>query len=257
MSLTPRHSPQVCTHERGVGTTVCLHCRKEARLAAHDRRRRLMLRGAAGAIVVATGLAATALGATAIRDRKNLPKHNSAVEMPATGDGRPATGLPGASDRQRVTREQRVDSAKAIAATTPAAAAAPSAPKVAAAKLAAPLPVVQMGISTISDGISAERTDSAVTLSFDTPLMRTRRSEKFEQFVRATLPTVYGKNVESALTAMPPGAFAKQGDLLTELPTRGVRIPVDSAWEIRVFPETRKGVEGPLVVRYRASAVAR
>ena len=208
-----------------------------------------MLRGAAGAIVVATGLAATALGATAIRDRKNLPKHNSAVEMPATGDGRPATGLPGASDRQRVTGEQRVDSAKALAATTPAAAAA--------AKLAAPLPVVQMGISTISDGISAERTDSAVTLSFDTPLMRTRRSEKFEQFVRATLPTVYGKNVESALTAMPPGAFAKQGDLLTELPTRGVSIPVDSAWEIRVFPETRKGVEGPLVVRYRASAVAR
>lgn len=241
MQLTPRHSPQVCTHERGVGTTVCLHCRKEARLAAHDRRRRLMLRGAAGAIVVATGLAATALGATAIRDKRNLAKHVDAAkasELPATGNGGQAVA------------ERRVDSAKVIAA-------APAVPPVVAAKPAAPAPIVQMGSSTIADGISAERTDSAVTLSFDTPMTRTRRPEKFEQFVRTTLPNIYGKKVDSALTAMPAGALAKQGDLLTELPTRGMRIPVDSAWEIRVFPETRKGLEGPLVVRYRASAVAR
>jgi hypothetical protein len=96
-----------------------------------------------------------------------------------------------------------------------------------------------------------------VTLTFDTPKARTRRPEKFEQFVRMTLPSIYGKKVDSALATIPSGSLAHQGDLLTELPSRGMRIPVDSAWEIRVFPETRKGVEGPLVVRYRALAVAR
>jgi hypothetical protein len=119
------------------------------------------------------------------------------------------------------------------------------------------MPVIQMGRSTLADGTGAERTDSVVTLSFDTPMTRTRRAEKFEQFVRMTLPGIYGKKIDSVLTGIPTGSLANQGDLLTELPTRGIRIPVDSAWEIRVFPETRKGLEGPLVVRYRASAVAR
>jgi len=244
VSLTPRHSPQVCTHERGVGTTVCLHCRKEARLVAKDRRRRLMLRGAAGAIVVATGLAATALGATAIRTAKRAdsaqPKNPVKVALDST--------------------RAPIDSA----ARTPTSAAAGSvtaippvttAPVV--AKATAPVPTIPMGNSSLDGGISAERTDTAVTISFDMPMTRTRRAEKFEQLVRATLPNIYGRTIDSVLTAIPAGALAKQGDLLTELPSRGLRIPVDDAWEIRVFPETRKGVEGPLVVRYRAAAVAR
>ena len=246
MQLTPRHSPQICTHERGVGTTVCLHCRKEARAAAKDRRRRLMLRGAAGAIVVATGLAATALGATALRDR-------------TSGKGTPASAAKTAPEPTTAT----MDSAHSVTdapspvsvqgpAVAPVAATTPSVPR-----QSPPAPIIQMGPSALAGGISAERTDTAVTLSFDQPMARTRRPEKFEQFVRATLPSIYGKKVDSALTAMPAGALAKQGDLITELPTRGMRIPVDSAWEIRVFPETRKGVEGPLVIRYRALAVAR
>ena len=245
MPLTPRHSPQVCTHERGVGTTVCLHCRKEARIAAKDRRQRLMLRGAAGAIVVAIGLTATALSATAIRDKKAAKRSDSPRSTPST-------------EPVRVSK----DSAHVVADTATRTPAPQTAAPVAiaepvATKPAAPAPVIQMGSSSIPGGISAERTDTAVTISFDTPMTRTRRSDKFEQFVRATLPTVYGKKVDSVLTAMPTGTLAKQGDLLTELPSRGMRIPVDSAWEIRVFPETRQGKDGPLVVRYRASAVAR
>jgi hypothetical protein len=223
---------------------VCLHCRKEARIAAKDRRQRLMLRGAAGAIVVATGLAATALGATAIRDKNTAQR---SVSPQSTASTEPV----------RVPK----DSAHA----TPDSATRTPAPQVAAqvvaepvvTKPAAPAPVIQMGSSSIQGGISAERTDTAVTLSFDTPMTRTRRSDKFEQFVRATLPAIYGKKVDSILTAMPAGTLAKQGDLLTELPSRGMRIPVDSAWEIRVFPETRQGKDGLLVIRYRASAVAR
>jgi hypothetical protein len=232
VKLTPRNSPQICTHERGVGTTVCLHCRKEARIVAGDRRRRLMLRGAAGAIVVATGVAASALGATALRDKKNAPKHPAAVTRTAP----PPTAAVVAP--QPVAPQQ--------AASQPVVATAP-----------APLPILQMGSSPLEGGISAERSDSVVTVSFDTPMTRTRRPEKFEQLVRATLPSIYGKKIDSVLTSMPVGSLATQGDLISELPSRGMLIPVDSAWEIRVVPETRKGVEGPLVVRYRASAVAR
>ena len=248
MQLTPRHSPQICTHERGVGTTVCLHCRKEARLAAKDRRQRLMLRGAAGTIIVATGLAVTALGANALRGRSAGKQSDPAAPKASSEPTRVASDPTHAAPDSAT----RAPSPSASVPIVPVAAAKP-----APAKPSAPAPVIQMGTSSLDGGINAERTDAAVTLSFDLPLVRTRRPEKFEQFVRATLPSIYGKRVDSALTALPTGALAKQGDLITELPSRGLRIPVDSAWEIRVFPETRPGVEGPLVIRYRASAVAR
>jgi len=245
VQLTPRHSPQICTHERGVGTTVCLHCRKEARTAAKERRRRLMLRGAAGAIVVATGLAATAFGATALRDRTSGKRGDTTASKPASEP----TGV--AADSAHVATDPATPPA------TPAAVASVAATKPAIAKPSAPAPIIQMGMSSLDGGVNAERTNAAVTLSFDLPMVRTRRPEKFEQFVRATLPSIYGKKIDSVLTTMPSGALAKQGNLLTELPSRGMRIAVDSAWEIRVFPELRQGVEGPLVIRYRTSAVAR
>ena len=243
MSHTPHHTSQVCTHERGVGTTICIHCRKASRIASRERRRRLMLRGAAGAIVVATGLAASALGATALRDRRAAARTTSAA--PTVQAPTATTPIPA-----------RPDSASTAAAvTTPAAVAAetPAAPKP-----SSPVsPILPVGNSTLADGVGAFRSDSGVTLSFDMPMTRTRRAEKFEQFVRATLPAIYGPKIDSALAKMPAGSLAHQGDLTSELPTRGVRIPVDSAWDVLVYPETRKGVDGPLVVRYRAVTTAR
>jgi len=109
----------------------------------------------------------------------------------------------------------------------------------------------------IADGVAAFRSDSGVTLSFDMPLVRTRRPEKFEQFVRSTLPAIYGPRIDSVLAKLPAGSLAQQGNLISELPSRGMRIPVDSAWDVRVYPETRKGLEGPLVIRYRAVTAAR
>jgi hypothetical protein len=61
--------------------------------------------------------------------------------------------------------------------------------------------------------------------------------------------------VRDVLTKIPDGGLSSQGDLLGELPTRGMRIPVGSEWMIRLFPETRAGQDGPLVVRYRVSVV--
>jgi hypothetical protein len=198
-----------------------------------------MLRGAAGAIVVATGLAATALGATAIRTARRTDSAQSKTPVKRVADS--ARGPIDSTARTPTSA-----AAGSLAATPPV-----------VAKASAPAPTIPMGNSSLDGGITAERTDTAVTISFDMPMTRTRRPDKFEQLVRATLPNIYGSKIDSALTSIPSGGLAKQGDLLTELPSRGMRIPVDSAWEIRVFPETRKGVEGPLVVRYRASAVAR
>ena len=76
--------------------------------------------------------------------------------------------------------------------------------------------------------------------------------EKFERFLRATLPRVYGPAIEPALAAVPFGGLTAQGALLSELPTRGIRVPVGQGWTLDVFPDTRPGQDGPLVIRYRS-----
>ena len=75
--------------------------------------------------------------------------------------------------------------------------------------------------------------------------------------MRSTLTAVYGPSIDSVLSKIPDGGIARQGDLVSELPTRGVRIPVNADWTIALFPETRPGHDGPLVVRYRVSVVAK
>lgn len=114
-------------------------------------------------------------------------------------------------------------------------------------------PVIPIGQSTLAAGVVAARTDSAVVVSFDAPMLRTRMPVKFESFVRSTLPAIYGPGVDTALARLADGGIARQGDLLTELPARGVHIPVRDGWMIALFPETRPGQDGPLVIRYRVS----
>ena len=100
----------------------------------------------------------------------------------------------------------------------------------------------------------AERAGDTVRVSFDLVLSRTRRPEKFEAIVRSTLPQVFGPPADSALRALPVGSVARAGDLLTMLPERGFDIPLPDGRAIAVWPETRAGRDGPLVVAYRAVA---
>ena len=109
-----------------------------------------------------------------------------------------------------------------------------------------------MGQSSLPDSVVAIRGDSEVVVSFDLMMIRTRRAQKFEQFVRSTLPQIYGRAATDALSKIPDGGLAAQGELLDELPKKGMRIP-GAGWTIRLFPETRPGQDGPLVVRYRVS----
>ena len=103
--------------------------------------------------------------------------------------------------------------------------------------------------------MTATRTDSTITVLFDNETMRTRRAEKFEWVVRSTLPAVFGRPADSLLAAVPQGGIAVQGNLLTELPARGIRFALAGGWTLALWPETRPGRDGPLVVRYRVSVV--
>ncbi len=139
----------------------------------------------------------------------------------------------------------------ALAAATVSA--APAAP---VATVVVPVaPVVPQGQTPLADSLLATRADSVVTVWFDRTMIRTRNPVKFERLVRSTLPALYGAVADSALKRIPEGAFAQQGDLINELPTRGLRIPLAPGWMFALFPITRPGHDGPLVTQYRVSVI--
>jgi hypothetical protein len=107
----------------------------------------------------------------------------------------------------------------------------------------------------LKDSVLAERAGDSVIVDFDVTMMRTRRRDKFERIMRETLPAVYGARVDSVLAAIPEGSLIGEGDLLTELPLRGIHLPLGTAYQLILWPETRPGRDGPLVVSYRARVV--
>jgi hypothetical protein len=216
------------------------------------RLKRLLLRGSAVGVVVATFIAAGVVGATAIRAKVDDGAANRAAKQtdsanPAQQSVAPPTAsVPTTASVGKQAAGSVVRSANA----------APIARNAAASRGTAPIgPVLPMGSSELPDGVTAMRGDSDVVVSFDLTMVRTRRPDKFEQFVRTTLPVIYGRGVRDLLARIPYGGLASQGDLVNELPRRGMRIPVTGEWTIRVLPETRPGQDGPLVVRYRVAVV--
>jgi hypothetical protein len=227
---------------------VCLRCRHDARIKAADQRNRFLLRASAVTIVTGTFVVAASLGATAIRAKGEARRNANAVAVEHAAATQPAT--------QPVTQvaTPAADSTATTAASTASAATGSEALARAGSTTlgGAPLtPIIAEGESPLLDSVTAFRADSAVTVSFDTRAMRTRNPEKFEQLVRRTLPAIYGHSVDSVLARLPDGGISRQGNLLLELPIRGVRLPLSAGWMIQLFPETRAGVGGPIVVRYR------
>ena len=139
--------------------------------------------------------------------------------------------------------------------TSPTSTGAPSAPATATASPAAMpaiVPRITEGRTELGDSVFAMRQGSIVTVHFDTPMGRTRRRDKFENMVRTTLPRIYGAAADSALTAIPVGALTGTSDLLAELPSAGIRIALANGATLSIWPRTRPGRDGPLVVAYRA-----
>ncbi len=232
-----------CPHELRPGTTVCLHCRWEARSATRRRRRRLFMKGSTGLALLSTLAVMGLVGRVAFEKRFSSPRLRVAtatVMADAGGDAAKAIAAPPTTAQQGV--------------TTPAAPA--PVPVTTTPVTPAPVrPLVPQGQSSLPDSLLATRADSVITVSFDRTMIRTRNPWKFERLVRSTLPALYGPLADSALARIPEGGLVRQGDLINELPTRGMRIPVAPGWTFTLFPITRPGQDGPLVTQYRVSVV--
>lgn len=222
VSLPPRSvapTPPDCPHELAPGVTVCLRCRQEARRASVSRQR---------GVVFGTG----ALLVVAIAAVVTLVVHRNGGERPLASrspDGA-ALALTAESGRE------------------PSATAGRSVPPRSSSERSLAVPP---GRTALGRTVFVERAGDSAVVSFDEILTRTRRSAKFESLLRRTLPTVYGSWMDSVLRAIPEGRLVPV-PLIPDVVTTGIRIETGSGLVV-VFPDTRPGQDGPLVVRYRTS----
>jgi len=236
-----------CPHEPRPGISVCLRCQHAERAVKRAKQRQAFARGGAAVlsmvVIAATGIA----GATAWRARAGS---NSAPSLLITADSI-ATTVPTGDDSTEAAGP--TPQLTAVSATVAAVPSSPALPPVSAAARQVTL-VVPVGRTALRDTMVADRAGDTVRVSFDLLLSRTRRPDKFEAIMRSTLPQVYGAIADSALRALPTGAVARAGDLIETLPERGFHIPLAGGRTIAVWPVTREGRDGPLVVAYRAVA---
>lgn len=99
----------------------------------------------------------------------------------------------------------------------------------------------------------ALRAGDTVTVHFDTPEARTRRPEKFEQIIRSTLPGVHGPAADSLLAAIATGALVGPNVLVTDQPTRAISLRAVDGRSLSLWPQTRPGRDGRLVIGYRVT----
>ena len=224
-----------CPHDVGPGIPVCLRCRKEKLVESRERRRRALYATAAVALGVATIGAAGAAGM--------LDSELRAAGLAIAQTARTAPDAPPPASDESVQPAPAVQVSSDTALVTPASVTTPPAVELAA--------TIGEGRTPLRGGIFAERRGEDVTVHFDTPLARTRRAEKFEGLLRETLPLIYGALVDTAIAAIPVGSLVPAQGLTTDLPTQGLYVPVPGGRTLRVWPETRPGEDGPLVVRYR------
>jgi hypothetical protein len=273
-SLASYDASWTCQHERRPHTTICLLCRRDERAAVLARRRRAVGRvGLIGLAVVffsAGGVAAVTamegrwpsapslgqwpaadgwfeLARARTRDViSNLTSRASAAPVPIYAS-------PIVSDSVALT-----DSLHVVPVTDSVLAALNEALRQAqdsAAGVGAPplKPIVAEGRTALRDGLVAVRRGDTVTVHFDTPLLRTRQPQKFEQLVRATLPSIYGAAVEAVLATVAAGDLIRGVDPTATTSTHGVYLPLAAGWSLALWPQTRPGRDGPLIVTYRTA----
>lgn len=256
--MPPLPSAPPCEHDLRPGTAVCLRCQHAERAAKRARQRQLLARGTVATMVVALVATVGIAAASVLRDRVSFGRSTAPSPRDVAGvtPADSARDLSPAADSAVAGAGRML--AVAVSAASPGEASrrepSPASPPTTPAAPAGISPIVPQGRTTLRDTLVAVRSGDTVRVSFDRELTRTRRPEKFEGIVRRTLPQIYGAVADSALQALPVGALARSGDLLAELPVRGLRIPVGGGQVVAVWPETRPGRDGPLVVAYRAVA---
>ena len=241
---------------------VCLHCLHADRVAARERRQRTTVRFIAWTlglsvlgIVGAAGANAITRHPEPIRPPRTAARHATPSAVVAARDSVPATApliaptiqLQGAP----ASTSPIVDSA-AHAAAAPVAVAQP-APAVDSAPPPAQRlgPIIPQGRTDLHDSLFAVRSGDTVVVNFDTGRARTRRVDKFELLVRQTLRSVYGAIADTVLATVPNGRLASAKELVTTLPSRGIHLRAAQGPRLGLWPQTRPGRDGPLVVAYR------
>jgi hypothetical protein len=241
---------------------VCLHCLHAERVAATERRQRILVRAAVGVIIFAVITAGANAGWRSFRDTKGTaaasstrrgskaaaPRQTITTAALTTPPETPIVtdSIASTSASQPLASTDRRDSAAALPLSVSAA--SDSAVRPASTS---PSTVLPPGRTELPDSLFAVRTGDTVVVHFDTSPARTRRADKFDRVVRQTLPAVYGPLADSALALVAEGKLANAADLLTELPTRGIHLQLPGGYRISLWPETRQGRDGPLVVAYR------
>ena len=174
---------------------------------------------------------------------------SSAPSVPAVADSATPTVLP--PSPASIGNAEAPRAPGPVEAVLPPAASAQAAPAPSTSVPAALQPVVAEGRTELQNGIYAVRRGDTVTVHFDTPEARTRRPEKFEQILRATLPAVHGPAAESLLGTVAAGGLIAPGETITEPPAAGISLRGRDGRALSVVPQTRPGRDGPLVVAYR------
>lgn len=238
-----------CDHELRPGITVCLRCQHAERAAKRAKQRQMMARGGAAVISLAVIAAVGITAVSSLRSRAASPQPEAAAStLDTPADSTPAPDSLEPAPVTSVARE--VSAAGVVAKPIPNA----PAPRPATTTTNGIPLVVPVGRTALRDTMVADRSGDTVRVIFDLLLSRTRRPDKFEAIVRSTLPQVFGSAADSALRALPYGSVARAGDLIETLPSSGFHIPLANGRAIAVWPETRAGRDGPLVIAYRAVA---
>lgn len=213
-------APQTCPHGLRPGTTVCLHCRQDARLAARQRRYRTLTR--AGLLTLGVATVVTLIVGGLISMAPDGPASEAAAADSSGSTIVVSSGTATPSDSGTAARRTL-------------------------------RPTIAEGRRELSEGMFAVREGPEVTVHFDSELLRTRFDWKFEGIVRTTLPVLFGDAARVALDSIATGALVKGGNLLTDLPVRGFPIALREH-TLRIWPVTRPGRDGPLVIGYRVRA---
>lgn len=234
---------------------VCLHCRHAERVQVQMRRNRSLARAGVGVLSLAALAVAGRSGIEAVLGYRAAPARtqgrrtvSKAVTGAHTPDARPVAAPPApapAFDAPTVQQQGAGSAPVAIAASS-------ASPAIQVDRSARIAPIVAEGRHELTDSLYAVRSGDTVVVNFDASPTRTRRADKFEAVVRRTLPAVYGAIADSLLAAVPDGQLASPATLLTELPASGIHLerPGTSTHALTIFPQTRPGRDGPLVVSY-------
>ena len=239
---------------------VCLHCLHEARMAARERRQRILIRlslwtlgisvvGAVSAAVVGNlvwhATPAPRTRSAARRTASTPPKRDTVLQVA----GAAPVMQQGSADTARfVVHDTVVVNGMNVPTAQPAPPKDSTPAKPAVATLSTILPP---GRTDLPDSLFATRSGDTVVVHFDTSPARTRRADKFDHIVRQTLHAVYGTVADTLLAAVPEGRLAAPDELLSRLPSRGIHLATADGRKVALWPETRPGRDGLLVIAYR------